>query len=164
MRGIVLNRMVLVERRLLMDIRALPLALVACMLIAGCGKPPMQSVTGTVLLNGKPVPDCKVGFFPDVEKFDTNRHGYGYGLTDAEGKFKIQHPQGEEGIWAGKYKVTLEAWVDKKGNPIPPMTKPSEVEGGVKNLLPDMYSYPSETPERVTVVRGANDFTIEVKS
>ncbi|MFM7837528.1 MAG: hypothetical protein ACKPJD_37530, partial [Planctomycetaceae bacterium] len=78
----------------------------AVSVICGCGKPPMRQVTGTVTLNGKLVEHCKVGFFPDVTEFNPDRHGYGFGVTDATGKFTIQHPQGEKGIWSGDYKVT----------------------------------------------------------
>lgn len=140
--------------------------LVPCVL--GCGKPPMQTVEGTVLLDGKPVSNCKVGFFPELgekEAFNPDRHGFGFGLTDKEGKFKIQHPQGEEGIWAGKYKVTFLAWITEKGEPLPPEIKPSEVEGGVRNLFPDYYEAPSTTTETVKVERGvANVYQFDIKS
>lgn len=134
------------------------------LLLAGCGKPPMQSVSGSVLLDGEAIENCKVGFFPDVETFDSSRHGFGFGVTDSEGKFKIQHPQGEEGIWAGKYKVTFVAWVNGKGNSLGIDIKPSEVEGGVKNLFPDIYEAPSTTPEKCTVTRGENVFEFSITS
>jgi len=141
------------------------LVLFLSMFLVGCGKPPMLSVTGSVKLDGKEVPDCKVGFFPDAEEFNPDRHGYGYGITDAQGKFEIQHPQGEKGIWAGKYNVTFEAWVSKTGKPVPANSKPSEVEGGVKNLFPDLYMEPSRTKEKAVVKSGSNvfDFNIVTK-
>lgn len=132
--------------------------------LAGCGEPPMQSVNGTVRLDGKPVANCKVGFFPDVEKFDTKKHGFGFGVTDAEGNFEVQHPQGETGIWAGDYKVTFVAWVDRSGKPLDIFIKPSEVEGGVMNLFPAEYEEPSLTPERVTVTSGENVFDFDIRS
>ena len=147
------------DRRVL---RVLMIGLVMC--FPGCGKPPMQTVTGVVQLDGKPLPNCKVAFYPDVEQFNPDRHGVGYGMSDADGKFTIQHPQGEAGIWAGKYKVMFEAWVDSKGNALPPTAKPSEVPGGVKNLLPDEYRSPSSTPETATVKSGANEFTFNIAS
>lgn len=131
---------------------------------SGCGKPPMRSVVGTVTLDGKPVEFCKVGFFPDTDHFDTNRHGFGFGVTDPQGKFTIQHPQGEKGIWAGKYKVTFVAWVNKAGKPLSVDIKPSEVEGGVKNRFPEKYEAPSTTPEKVTVSRGGNEFNFSIVS
>jgi len=130
---------------------------------AGCGKPPMHQVQGTVRLAGKPVKGCKVGFFPDAAAFDPNRHGFGFGITDADGHYLIQHPQGESGIWAGAYKVILVAWVNKAGEPLPPDIKPSEVEGGVRNLFPAIYEAPSTTPERAVVRKGEpNVFDIDV--
>ena len=135
---------------------------------SGCGKPPMQSVGGTVKIDGKPAANCKVGFFPDLseqEIFNPDRHGFGFGLTDEDGNFKIQHPQGEEGIWAGKYKVTFVAWVTAAGKPVPPETKPSEVTGGVHNLFPDLYESPSTTKESVSVAKGVpNVFNFDIKT
>lgn len=132
--------------------------------LPGCGKPPMRSVTGTVQLDGRPVQHCKVGFFPDVAEFNPDRHGFGFGVTDAAGKFEIQHPQGEKGIWSGDYKVTFTLWVDSKGQPLPMETKPSEVEGGVRNLFPDKYESPSTTPQTASVGSGANEFQFAVQS
>lgn len=138
---------------------------VFCVLFAvGCGKPPMMSVCGTVKLDGKMVLKCKVGFFPDAESFNPDRHGFGFGVTDAEGRFEIQHPQGEKGIWAGTYKVTFVAWVTKAGKSIPADSKPSEVESGVKNLFPDLYDEPSRTTEKAVVKDGVNEFNFEIAS
>lgn len=135
------------------------------MILAGCGKPPMMTVTGSVKIDGKLIPGCKVGFFPDADTFDPDRHGFGFGITDANGKFEIQHPQGEKGIWPGKYKVTFVAWVTKAGKPVPADSKPSEVEGGVTNLFPAFYEEPSLTKEKAVVKDGANifDFNIVTK-
>lgn len=121
----------------------------------GCSKPPMLPVQGVVKLDGKPVGQCKVGFFPDTDHFDTDRHGFGFGITNDQGEFTIQHPQGEMGIWAGDYKVTFVAWVDSEGQPLSVDTKPSEVEGGVINRFSDIYEAPSTTTERVTIKKGA---------
>ena len=130
----------------------------------GCGKPPMLSVSGTVKLDGKSVSNCKVGFFPDTETFNPDRHGFGFGVTNDDGRFEIQHPQGEKGIWPGKYKVTFVAWVNKTGKPLPVDTKPSEVEGGVKNLFPDFLEEPSRTTEKAIVKDTANVFEFNIVS
>ena len=136
---------------------------IGALVLVGCGKPPMHQVQGTVRLGGKPLGGCKVGFFPDATQFDPNRHGFGFGITDAAGHYLIQHPQGESGIWAGAYKVILVAWVNKAGEPLPPDIKPSEVEGGVRNLFPAIYEAPSTTPERAVVRKGEpNVFDIDV--
>ena len=130
----------------------------------GCGEPPMRKVTGVVKLDGVPVQHCKVGFFPDVEEFNPDRHGFGFGVTDATGQFEIQHPQGEKGIWSGDYKVTFTLWVDSNGDVLPMETKPSEVEGGVKNLFPAAYEEPTTSPERVSVSSAGNHLELSVNS
>lgn len=140
----------------------LPLVLLAVMpavALPGCGKPPMVPVKGVVTFAGKPLSGCKVAFFPDVEGFDPAKHGYGYGVTDAQGAFEVQHPNGEKGIYPGRYKVTFVAWVDNQGKPIPPHAKPSEVPGGVKNLLPVRYESLGTTPELASVPREGLDQT-----
>jgi len=138
-------------------------ALLMLLTFAGC-KPPMRSVVGTVLLDGEPIGNCKVGFFPDTTEFNPDRHGFGFRMTDEKGDFKIQHPQGEEGIWAGKYKVTFVAWVNNAGKSLPMDIKPSEVSGGVKNRFPDKYEAPSTSPESVTVTSGENVFKFDIKT
>ncbi|MCY2977359.1 MAG: hypothetical protein NTU79_01675 [Planctomycetota bacterium] len=145
-----------------MNILRIVVAVMFGMFVAGCGKPPMMSVTGSVKLDGKEVPECKVGFFPDAQEFNPDRHGFGSAITDAQGRFEIQHPQGEKGIWAGKYKVTFEAFVTKNGKPLPANSKPSEVEGGVKNLFPDLYREPSLTKEKAVVTSGKNVFDFNI--
>lgn len=137
--------------------------IVSALVLVGCGKPPMHQVQGTVRLSGKPLGGCKVGFFPDATQFDPNRHGFGFGISGTDGHYVIQHPQGEAGIWAGDYKVTLVAWVNKAGEPLPPDIKPSEVEGGVRNLFPKAYEAPSTTPERAVVRKGEpNTFDFDI--
>ncbi len=140
------------------------LVIVFAFITSGCGKPPMMTVTGSVKLDGKAVPSCKVGFFPDTEEFNPDRHGFGAAITDSAGNFEIAHPQGEKGIWAGKYKVTFESWVTKAGKPVPADSKPSEVEGGVKNLFPDKFAEPSRTTEKVVVKSGKNVFDFSISS
>lgn len=125
--------------------------------LAGCGKPPMIGVHGTVRLDGKPVEGCKVGLFPDVTQFNPDRHGFGFGITGGDGTYTIVHPQGEGGIWPGDYKVTLVAWVDRNGDPVAAEMKPSEVPGGVRNRFADKYEASDMTPLRVTVKKGEDN-------
>jgi hypothetical protein len=145
--------------------RFLALALVAFG-FAGCGKPPMIGVHGTVRIDGKPVEGCKVGLFPDVTQFNPDRHGFGFGISGGDGSYTIVHPQGEGGIWPGDYKVTLVAWIDRNGNPVAADQKPSEVPGGVQNRFPEEYEASDMTPLRVTVKKGEDnvfDFDVSAK-
>lgn len=134
------------------------------LVILGCGKRPMHNVEGKIRLAGKPVVGCKVGFFPDVDRFNPEWHGFGFGVTGSDGRYAIQHPQGEAGILAGRYKVTLVAWVNAAGEVVAADVKPSEVEGGVRNIFPVEYESPSTTPARADVRNGGPnvfDFQIE---
>lgn len=133
-------------------------------LIAGCGTPPFQPIKGVVTLDGKPLPYCKVGFFPDVSEFKPDLHGFAYGLTNEKGEYEAQHPKGDKGIYAGKYKVFFTAWVDQKGKPVPPESKPSEVPGGVKNLVPAKYGTPETTPVTASVGSGGGSFNFDLSS
>jgi hypothetical protein len=123
--------------------------------LSGCGSPTMVAVKVKVTHDGKPVEHCKVGFVQDVDPFDPKSHGYGYGYTDKDGVCEIAHPMtGEKGLYPGTYKVTFEAWKNKKGQPVPPTEKPSEVEGGVIDRLPQVYKSIGTTTEKFTVVKG----------
>ena len=59
--------------------------------VAGCGSggPPTAKVSGTVTLDGKPLPDIRVTFQPDNKSEELQGMG-SYGLTDANGKFELK--------------------------------------------------------------------------
>ena len=134
----------------------------ACPLVGCGGKPNMVSVKGKVTFDGKPLKGCKVAFTAKVTEFDPERHGTGYGITDENGMYELQHPNGTKGIFPGTYRVTFSAWVDNKGNVIPPEAKPSEVPGGVKNLLPPKYETLSDTPESASVGSSGGEFNFQL--
>ena len=136
----------------------------ALTLICGCGAPPFYPLKGVVKLDGKLLPHCKVGFYPDVAQFNPDSHGFAFGMTNEQGEYEAQHPKGDKGIFSGKYKVFFVAWVDKKGKPVPPESKPSEVPGGVRNLLPEKYESPATSPTTITVSRGGGSFDFDLSS
>jgi hypothetical protein len=143
---------------------ALVLSLAVLPLLAtGCGAPPQYPVSGTVSFKGKPLEGCKVIFYPDVSLVNPEVHGFGFGVTDKNGRYEIQDPQGEKGIRAGRYKVAFVCWVDSKGKAVPFDAKPSEYPGGLKNLVGDKYEAPSSSPEvaTVTVGGGTIDFNLQ---
>jgi hypothetical protein len=131
--------------------------------LAGCSsKPPMVSATGTVTLNGKPIENCKVCFYPENDNADPNEQGYGTAWTDSQGHYEIHNAIGEIGIFPGRYKIVLTCNAYRDGKPLPKTVKPSQVPGGCINLMPKQYDDPSTTPEIVEVPRnGLNkDFNI----
>jgi hypothetical protein len=122
---------------------------VAALLAVGC-KPSVSPVKVKVTHDGKPVGNCAVKFVPDVETPDPK--GIGYGYTDANGECEAAlQMTGEKGLPAGTYKVTFEAWKNKQGKEVAPTEKPSEVDGGVIDRLPQQYKSIGSTPEKLTV-------------
>jgi hypothetical protein len=138
--------------------------LCATMTLSGCGTPAFQPVRGVVTLDGKPLPNCKVGFFPDVAEFKPDYHGFAFGMTNDMGEYEALHPKGDKGIFSGKYKVFFVAWVDGKGKAVPPESKPSEVPGGVKNLVPAKYETPETTPITASIGGGGGTFNFDLSS
>ena len=137
-----------------------------CLSLSGCGKPTPVAVGGRVTLDGKPLAGVRVVFLPDTSSYDPDRHGSGVGITDADGKFTLKSSNGSDGIWPGSYKVTFSLWVEKATKkPIAADAKPSEVPGGVINLIPTKYESSSDTPETMSVSGsgGTKDFAITSK-
>jgi 5-hydroxyisourate hydrolase-like protein (transthyretin family) len=117
--------------------------------LSGCQSAPV-SVKVKVTLDGVPVGNCAVKFVPDTETPDPQQIGYGY--TDSNGECEVTlQMTGAKGLPSGTYKVTFEAWKDRRGKEVPPTAKPSEVDGGVIDRLPPQYKSVGTTPERLTV-------------
>lgn len=81
-----------------------------CLLFtAGCGgvapttnygKVTLLSVSGSVTLNGKPLPAA-------VVTFDAEDGQFSYGLTDSNGKFSLQFDSAKSGVTSGKKTVRI---------------------------------------------------------
>ncbi len=133
---------------------------VAALLAIGC-KPPPAPLKVKVTHDGKPVDNCAVRFVPDADVPDPK--GIAFGNTDANGECELALLMtGEKGLPPGAYKVTFEAWKDKKGKAVPPTAKPSEVEGGVIDRLPQQYKSIGSTPERLTVTAGTTSHEFQL--
>jgi len=129
---------------------------------AGCGSSgpglPLTPVTGTVMLDGVPVAEAKVNFFPQLE---TKGNG-GWGITDASGKYALKTPQGGTGVPDGAYKVT----VSLRRNPDGSLPKPDEppIESKAKETLPAIYSNESKTTLKADVSSSAKQFDWSLKA
>jgi hypothetical protein len=68
----------------------------------GCGDPNLGSVSGTVTLDGKPVPNAAVKFFP------TGTTGApSFGKTDSNGNFTMWFSESKSGAWIGQNRVQI---------------------------------------------------------
>ncbi len=123
---------------------------------SNAGDPNGRPVTGTVTYKGSPVEGATVTF--------TSTGASAFGKTDAQGKFKLRVPGGEN-VLIGNYQVVIakketpaaaptpspEAYVAPNPNaPAPPAPK---------DLLPAKYAVAAESGLTATVTAdGKNDF------
>lgn len=95
------------------------------------------SASGTVTLNGQPVPDLVVTFTPKPAAGNTNPGKSATGRTDAQGKFTLSTYSMGDGAIVGSHQVAVSL---DGPNPTPP------------GKLPDNYI--------LEVKSGSNDFEI----
>lgn len=133
------------ERRLVGSIVALLAAV-----LAGCGgvKGQFGHVEGTVTLDGKPVLGARVEFEPE-------NGSPSYGVTDAEGRYRLQFTHDQPGALVGKHRVRI--WTGGTTTDI----KGQEVR--VEERLPRQYN--RETVLRAEVKPGKNilDFSLSLQ-
>jgi hypothetical protein len=145
--------------------RAVPwrLALVLA-LCSGCGKeapPPILPAQGVVLLNGAPLPNAQVRFVPKI--------GFGSdfiatGVTDDAGHYQLTC-HGQEGACAVENTVTVtEAEIPTR---LKGEDKQVELIAYMRTLknrpIPKDYGTLGQTPLKVTVVEGQQDYKLELK-
>src|SRR5688572_136090 len=116
-----------------------------CLLLAGCGSK-TSSVSGTVTLDGKPLPDATIQFVPDGAGRDAT------GQTDKNGYFSMSTFKPGDGVVAGNYKVVVSpplGEVDKtvhatSGDAMnAPAPKPVAKKA---STFPEKYTRPDQTP------------------
>ena len=77
-------------------------------ILSGCGRAPLPAmVEGTLWLNGKPLDNCLVIFFPEPENNEPGKPR-SVGLTDRNGKFRLRCDNQQDGASIGWYRVTVE--------------------------------------------------------
>jgi hypothetical protein len=105
--------------------------------IAGCGKPTMGTVDGTLLYKGRPVPKALV-------KFITNGHPIASGMTDEAGHFKLTTVRLNDGAFAGPHTVVVEPILEMQGdvqpNPHRPDIPTSYQSHGTSSLTADIVA------------------------
>ena len=107
-----------------------------CLTAAGCGGRGFAEVTGTVLVDGKPLQGAFVTFVPEGP--DVVR---GVGPTNAEGRYRVIRPGSKVGAMIGKNRVSVTG-------------------GDAGRSLPPRYN--TESTLTYEVKRGPNVFDIEI--
>jgi hypothetical protein len=110
--------------------------------LQGCGgsgdMPEIGQVSGTVTLDGKPLPGALIKFKPDVGRVSA-------AVTDAEGRYTLQYKKDVYGTKLGTNTVSLEYELGASGPPIP-------------------RSWGDQSTEKVEVKPGDNTFDFALKS
>ncbi len=128
----------------------LALAGVTALLLSGCGSsdgPKLASVSGTVTLDDRPLPDATVEFQP-------HSGSPSIGVTDSTGRYKLMYTASKPGATLGKHKVRITL---SSENP--------DAQGkqlAIRPLLPPRYNRNSELTAEVT--SGSNKFDFSLKS
>lgn len=132
-----------------------PCLLAACLL--GCGStsgPELEEVSGTVTLDGEPLPDATVRFMPEASG-DAEYVRPATGVTDSGGWYSLAFSSSREGALPGKYRVSITTFreggydTDEDGNPIP----------GAPEKVPVAYN--SETTLTATIPSDSYDFELK---
>lgn len=116
------------------------------LVLAGCGSsgPELGSVSGIVLLDGKPVPSVAVHFQPASGR-------PAEGITNNEGRFTVNYTFTKQGALVGESEVYIEripnGYLEKGMLPAP--------------KIPSKYQMPFQT---VTINSGKNELTFELSS
>jgi hypothetical protein len=117
--------------------------------------PSLGYVTGTVTLNEEPLVGATVYFAPleETEFVDTKRGGKprtSFGVTDAQGNYKMMYMEGVEGVAAGKCRVWIE-FMDPSGRLFVPGDY-SQAAMVVKEVGPGKQIY--DMPMKFTKPKG----------
>jgi hypothetical protein len=123
--------------------------------LVACGCSGKSKITGTVTLDGKPLPGAQVTFVPRDKKVT----GGGGTQTGPDGKFELlPRPGSKEPLKPGRYVVLITQMVDKKGS------VPSEEDygtlsaaGELTNKLPDKYNNQEFPQFEVEIKPGDNE-------
>jgi hypothetical protein len=125
--------------------RGLPLVLLIAATTVGCGGgPELGTVTGTVTLDGRPVPNAFVVFTPKGPGRPSQTK------TDAEGRYSLKFNASQEGALIGTHIVTVStADITDDGQ-------------NIKEIIPAAYNRQGSI--EAVVQSGVNVIDLELKS
>ena len=121
------------------------------LLLAGCrgrnDRPELGLVTGTVTMDGTPLPHVLVSFGPTTGRAST-------GVTDNQGRYKLDYLFDMPGAKAGSHQVTITTFYEDQDGP---------EALNAKEQIPTKYN--SKTTLTVEVKTGTNliDFDLTLK-
>ena len=133
--------------------------LLVALAAVGCGRGPHLScvpVTGTVTLNGKPLPGAIVEFYPVVAAGEAALP-FSRGQTDASGRYQLKCDNRQAGAVVGKHRVVVRPTPTERDPDGPPKKTPA-------SAIPIVYTVASQTPLEVEVAAGQSIHDLALKS
>jgi hypothetical protein len=134
-------------------------------MIAGCSSgvepeivPPLEPVSGKVLIDGKPAAGVAVTFVPA----ENNKGNPCSGSTDANGAFSLVHRSGSPGVPAGDYVVVFSKLTQPDGTPIPEGQTAADVMA--VDQIPEKYRQIPNFEFTFSVPTGGKTFDFELTS
>lgn len=142
----------------------LALAQVVC--LGSCQHDPPAMVEGTLRLNGKPLDNCLVTFFP--ESSPGTKFTQATGLTDQQGLFRLRSNQ-HEGAALGWHRVTVQdmsvsTGVHRRDNgPVDAETNPTQPPPPLRHSrVAERYVSLTATPLRQEIKPGHQVIDLEI--
>lgn len=108
----------------------------ALVLALGCGGAKYAPVSGTVMLDGKPLPKAVVTFMPVVQEGAKDAGESSTGKTNDKGEFTLKSSSGKTGALVGQHKVSISLQETKVGE--------SEERTRTVELVPKRYNENTE--------------------
>lgn len=109
-------------------------------LTIGCGSknvgPELTPVTGTVILNEKPLANADLLFIP----IESTPGVGGQARTEDKGEFNVVYSRGGMGLPQGKYRVAVSYRLMPDGSPVPKDDTTPPIESPARETLPRKYS------------------------
>lgn len=122
--------------------------LLVLLLLCSCDSgPPLGQVSGTVLLDGNPLPDARIIFQPQ------DGGPASHGETDAAGHYELIYAEGQPGAIVGPHRVSVETYRIR-------LNEAGEAEEHPE-LVPQKYNAQSELSREVTAGAQTIDFDLE---
>lgn len=115
----------------------------------GCGDSGLGTVSGTVHMDGQPLSDAVITFYPVVENTAQGGGGASYARTDENGEYILQYNRSTQGAEIGRHKVEITTLVEGGGGDYGP---------GVKEIVPNKYNVDTELMVEVTSGHNVIDF------
>jgi len=125
--------------------------------VLGCGSASEVAVRGTVTLDGQPLANALVTFFPEG-----NTAGLGgSGRTGADGKYTLTPSRKGQALAPGEYRVVIRRPLNPDGSPADPSVPP--IESQARETLPPMYSQRESSVLKATVSsdQTTHDFRLD---